>query len=86
MKKAIGNGPIGGNTHIKIKEPNSYEGLRSVKTLGNPLWDMEKYLEHFGLPNEEAKVKVVSIFLTKDAETCWIRRQTRLLLVILRTS
>lgn len=74
MKREVGHGPTEGTAHIKIKEPHSYDGVRSEKTLGNVLLDMEQYLECLGLPNEEAKVNVVSQFVTKDAKRWWMRK------------
>jgi len=43
LKKLVGEGPIGGTTHVKVKEPHSYDGMRSEKELDNFLWDMDKY-------------------------------------------
>jgi len=57
--------------HVTVKELQSYDGTRSAKTLGNLLWDMEQYLEHLGLFDDEIKVKVVAQFLTKDAKMWW---------------
>ena len=53
---------------MKFKEPESYDGTRSAKTLGNFLWDMEQHLERLGLSDDETKVKVAAQFLTKDAK------------------
>jgi len=57
--------------HVKVKELESYDGTRSEKNLGNLLWDMEQYLEHLGLSDDETKVKVADQFLTKDAKMWW---------------
>ena len=45
LKKAVRHNSSGGVTHFKVKESDSYDGTRSVKTLGNFLWDMEQYME-----------------------------------------
>lgn len=60
LKKAIGQNSSGGVAHVKVKVPDSYDGTRSAKNIGNFLWDMEQYLEHLGMSEEEAKVKVVA--------------------------
>lgn len=60
--------------HVKVKEPESYDGTRSAKTLGNFLWDMEQYLERLNLPDGETQVKVAAQFLTNDAKIWWRRR------------
>ena len=60
--------------HVKVKEPESCDGTRSAKTLGNFLWDMEQYLERLSLPDGETQVKVAAQFLTKDAKMWWRRR------------
>jgi len=60
LKKATGHNSGGGVAHVKVKEPDSYDGMRSAKTLGNFLWDMEQYLEHLGMFDEETKVKVAA--------------------------
>lgn len=71
LKKVMRHNSGGGVSHVKVKEPESYDGTRSAKTLGNFLWDMEQYLEHLGLPDEETKVKVAAQFLMKDAKMWW---------------
>ena len=71
LKKVVRHNSGGGLSHVKIKEPESYDGTRSVKTLGNFLWDMEQYMEHLGLSDDETKVKVAAQFLTKDAKMWW---------------
>ena len=48
--------------------------MRGTKTLGNFLWDMEQYLEQLELASEEAKIKVATQFLTKDAKMWWMQR------------
>jgi len=63
---------------VKVKEPESYDGTRSAKTLGNFLWDMEQYLERLGLSDDETKVKVAAQFLTKDAKMWWRRRMDQI--------
>ena len=63
---------------MKVKEPESYDGTRSVKTLGNFLWDMEQYLERLGLSDDETKVKVATQFLMKDAKMWWRRRMDQI--------
>lgn len=68
LKKAVRNNSGGGVPHVKVKEPESYDGTRSAKNLGNFLWDMEQYLERLGLSDDETKVKVAAQFLTKDAK------------------
>ena len=70
LKKAVRHN-LGGVSHVKVKEPESYDGTRSAKTLGNFFWDMVQYLERLGLPNDETKVKVAAQFLTKDAKMWW---------------
>lgn len=45
LKRAMRHNSGGGVPHVKVKEPESYDGTRSAKTLGNFLWDMEQYLE-----------------------------------------
>jgi len=72
LKNAVAKGLVGGAAHTKIEELDSYDRVRSAKTLGNVLWDMEQYLEYLGISNEEAMVKVASQFLTKDAKMWWI--------------
>ena len=74
LKKAVRHGSGGGVPHVKVKEPDSFDGTRSAKTLGNFLWDMEQYLERLGLSDDETKVKVAAQFLTKDAKMWWRRR------------
>eukprot|EP00253_Pinus_taeda_P003556 PITA_03556 len=64
----------GGVPHVKVKEPESYDGTRSAKVLGNFLWDMEQYLERLNLSKGEAQVKVAAQFLTNDAKMWWRRR------------
>jgi len=63
-----------GVPHVKVKEPESYDGVRSAKILGNFLWDMEQYLERLNLTKGEAQVKVAAQFLTNDAKMWWRRR------------
>jgi len=41
FKKVVRHNSGGGVSHVKVKEPESYDHTRSVKTLGNFLWDME---------------------------------------------
>jgi len=60
--------------HVKVKEPESYDGTRSTKVLGNFLWDMEQYLERLNLSGGEAQVKVAAQFLTNDAKMWWRRK------------
>eukprot|EP00253_Pinus_taeda_P035583 PITA_35583 len=74
LKKAVRHGSGRGVPHVKVKEPDSFDGTRSAKTLGNFLWDMEQYLERLGLSDDETKVKVATQFLTKDAKMWWRRR------------
>ena len=74
LKKAVRHNSGGGVPHVKVKEPESYDGARSAKTLSNFLWDMEQYLECLGLSNDETNVKAVAQFLTKDAKMWWRRR------------
>ena len=71
LKKVVGQGPIGGTSHVKFKETDSYDGMRSAKALENFLWDMEQYIENLWIPHEEAKVKVVVQILTKDFKMWW---------------
>ena len=71
LKKAVRHNSGGGVPHVKVKELESYDRTRSAKTLGNFLWDMEKYLERLGLSDDEMKVKVAAQFLTKDAKMWW---------------
>eukprot|EP00253_Pinus_taeda_P036149 PITA_36149 len=78
LKNAVRHNSGGGVTHVKVKEPNSYDGTRSAKTLGNFLWDMDQYLERLGLSDEEIEVKVVAQFLTKDAKMWWRRRMDQI--------
>jgi len=66
LKKAVRHNLGRGVPHVKVKEPESYDGTRSAKTLGNFIWDMEQYLERLGLSDDETKVKVAPQFLTKD--------------------
>eukprot|EP00253_Pinus_taeda_P009588 PITA_09588 len=74
LKKAVRHGSGGGVPHVKVKEPDSFDGIRSAKTLGNFLWDMEQYFERLGLSDDETKVEVAAQFLTKDAKMWWRRR------------
>ena len=60
LKKVVRHGSGGGVPHVKVKEPESFDGTRSAKTLGNFLWDMEQYLERLGLSDDETKVKVAA--------------------------
>lgn len=78
FKKAVGQGSIGGVAHVKVKEPESYDGMRGVKALGNLLWDIEQYLEHLDILDDEAKVKVVAQFLMKDAKMWWQRKMDQI--------
>eukprot|EP00253_Pinus_taeda_P035778 PITA_35778 len=78
LKKAMRHGSGGGVPHVKVNEPESFDGTRSAKTLGNFLWDMEQYLERLGLSDDDAKVKVVAQFLTKDAKMWWQRRMDQI--------
>lgn len=45
LKKAVRHNSGGRVPQVKVKEPKSFDGTRSAKTLGNFLWDMEQYLE-----------------------------------------
>lgn len=45
LKKAIRHNLGGGMSHVKVKEPEPYDGTISAETLGNFLWDMKQYLE-----------------------------------------
>eukprot|EP00253_Pinus_taeda_P009117 PITA_09117 len=74
LKRAVRHNSGGGVPHVKVKEPESYDGTRSVKVLGNFLWDMEQYLERLNLSKGEAQVKVAAQFLTNDAKMWWRRR------------
>eukprot|EP00253_Pinus_taeda_P030757 PITA_30757 len=74
LKKAVRHNPGGGVPHVKVKEPESYDGTRSAKVLGNFLWDIEQYLERLNLSKGEAQVKVAAQFLTSDAKMWWRRR------------
>jgi len=74
LKKFVGQGPIGSTARVKVKETDFYDGMRSAKALGNFLWDMEQYLECLGIPDDEAKVKVATQFLTKDVNMWWRRK------------
>lgn len=64
--------------HVKVKKPDSYDGTRSEKILGNFLWDMEQYLEHLGMFDEETKVKVATQFLKKDTKMWWQRKMDQI--------
>ena len=66
LKKVVRHNSGGGVSHVKVKEPKSYDGTKSMKTLCNFLWDMEQYLEHLGLFDDETRVKVAAQFLMKD--------------------
>ena len=75
VKRAMGQGSSGGSVPvIKAKEPDSYDGARNSKTLGNFLWDMEQYLDRLNINDEDVKVKIVAQFLTGDAKMWWRRR------------
>ena len=74
LNKAMRHGSGGGAPHVKVKEPESYDGTRNAKTLGNFLWDMEQYLERLNLSDGETQVKVAAQFLTKDDKMWWQRR------------
>ena len=78
LKKAMRHNSGGGVPHVKVKEPESFDGTRGAKTIGNFLWDMEQYLERLGLSDDEAKVKVAAQFLTKDAKMWWQRRMDQI--------
>ena len=78
LKKTMRHNSGGGVPHVKVKEPEAYDGTRSAKTLGNFLWDMEQYLEHLGLSDDEMKVKVATQFLKKDAKMWWRRRMDQI--------
>jgi len=71
VKKAVGHNSGRGVPHMKVKEPESYDGTRKAKTLGNFLWDIEQYLERLNLVDGETQVKVATQFLTKDAKMWW---------------
>eukprot|EP00253_Pinus_taeda_P017950 PITA_17950 len=68
LKKAMGHNSGEGVPHVKVKEPESYDGARSTKTLGNFILDMEKYLELLGQSDDETKVKAAAQFLMKDVK------------------
>lgn len=68
VKRAMGHYSFGGMPHMKVKEPESYDGTRKAATLGNFLWDMEQYLERLNLIDGETQVKVATQFLTMDAK------------------
>lgn len=70
LKKEIEQGYNEGVAHVNVKEPNSYDLTRSVKNIGNFVWDMEQYLEHLGMPDDEAIVKIDHQFLMKDTKMC----------------
>ena len=74
LKKAVRHNSGGGVPHVQVKEPESYDGTRNEKALGNFLWDMEQYLEGLNLSDCETQVKMVAQFLTKDAKMWWRRR------------
>eukprot|EP00253_Pinus_taeda_P022531 PITA_22531 len=74
LKRAVRQHSGGGVPHVKVKEPESYDGTRSAKVLGNFLWDMEQYLERLNLSKGEEQVKVAAQFLTNDAKMWWRRR------------
>jgi len=74
VKRAMGQGSSGGSVPIKAKEPDSYDGARNAKTLGNFLWDMEQYLDRLNIHDEDVKIKIVAQFLTGDAKMWWRRR------------
>jgi len=78
LKKAMRHNAGGGVSHVKVEEPEPYDGTRNAKTLGNFLWDMEQYLECLGLPEEETKVKMATQFLMKDAKMWWQRRMDQI--------
>lgn len=40
VKKVVGHNSVGGMLHAKVKEPESYDGTRNEKILGNFLWDI----------------------------------------------
>ena len=44
LKKVVRHNSGGGVPHVKVKEPESSDGTRNAKSLGNFLWDMELYL------------------------------------------
>jgi len=48
VKKVVGHNSVGGMPHVKVKEPESCDGIRNAKILGNFLWDIEQYLERLG--------------------------------------
>lgn len=60
LKNVVGHNSSGGVAHVKVKEPDSYDGTRSEKTLGNFLLDMEQYLERLGMSDEKTKVNVLA--------------------------
>jgi len=78
LKKAMRHNSGGGVPHVKVKEPEPYDGKRNAKTLGNFMWDMEQYMERSGLSDDETQVKVVAQFLTKDAKMWWRRRMDQI--------
>eukprot|EP00253_Pinus_taeda_P018057 PITA_18057 len=79
LKRAVRHNSGGGVPHVKVKEPESYDGARSAKVLGNFLWDMEQYLERLNLPKGKAQVKVAAQFLTNDAKMWWPRRADQII-------
>ena len=74
LKKSMRHNSGGGVPHVQVKEPESYDGTRNEKALGNFLWDMEQYLEGLNLSDCETQVKMAAQFLTKDAKMWWRRR------------
>eukprot|EP00253_Pinus_taeda_P033550 PITA_33550 len=78
LKNVVRHGSGGGVSHVKVKEPEPFDGIRSAKTLGNFFWDMEQYLERLGLSDDETMVKVAAPFLTKDAKMWWRRRMDQI--------
>ena len=60
VKRAMGNNSFGGMPHMKVKEPESYDGTRKATILSNFLWDVEQYLERLNLVDGETQVKVAT--------------------------
>ena len=61
------------SSKVKIPEPKSFSGLRSVKELENFIWDMEQYFTAARVPDAN-KLNITTMYLSGDAKLWWSTR------------
>ncbi|XP_069145506.1 uncharacterized protein [Solanum lycopersicum] len=61
-------------TRIEAPKPKEFRGERSAQDVENFLWKMDAYFEHLNMPNEAAKIRTATMYLT-DTEMLWCRRK-----------